>query len=458
MNVDRRWGGPKVGLTALLALAAGLRLVGIEYGLPFALLNPDEANIVPRAWRVVHGGGLDPHFFDYPSALIYAEAPFQSWHADPSYLTARLVLVALALAGVAAAWWLGRAAYGYAAGFVAAGFVAVDTAHVFYSRTAVTDVPLTTAATVALALLITGRLEWAGLAIGLAASFKYPGLLLLAPVLVVGWKQWRRLAISAGLAALAFALTSPYVLLDLGRALDDIRRVQRLAHDGWLGFEHDPPTPFAYVERLWEGLGPALLVAVAGIVVALVVRRRADFVLFSFAFVWFAQLLTARAHFDRYTLPLVPVLGALAGRIRPLTPVTLLLLVVPLTWTIRDAADLTRSDTRVTAAAWIDGHVPHGATIAVDPSTPRLEDFRTISLALPGPGRDFDPNRDLDRLREQGARYVLVTGSVTDRVLAARDNYPREARFYDSLARRRPLYRLDPGGAHAGPWVALYPI
>jgi len=154
----------------------------------------------------------------------------------------------------------------------------------------------------------------------------------------------------------------------------------------------------------------------------------------------------------------VPVLGALAGRLRPLTPVTLLLLVVPLTWTIRDAADLTRTDTRVTAAAWIREHVRRGATIAVDPSTPRLEGFRTISLALPGPGRGFDPNRDLDRLRDEGARYVLVTGSVTGRVLAARDHYPREARFYDSLARRRPVYRLDPGGEDVGPWVALYRI
>jgi hypothetical protein len=181
-------------------------------------------------------------------------------------------------------------------------------------------------------------------------------------------------------------------------------------------------------------------------------------VLVSFAVVWFAQLLAARAHFDRYTLPLVPVLGALAGRLRQLTPVTLLLLVVPLTWTIRDAAHLTRTDTRVAAAAWIERHVRHGATVAVDPSTPRLDGFRTIALALPGPGREFDPNRNLARLRKQGARYVLVTGAVTDRVLAAREDYPRETRFYEALARRRPVYRLDPGGEYAGPWVALYRI
>jgi len=455
---DTRWGGPWAALAALLGIGGVLRLVGIEYGLPFPLLNPDEASIVPRAWRVVHGDGLDPHFFDYPSLLIYVEAPLQRLVDEPSYLAARLVLVAIALAGVAAAWWLGRAAYGEVAAFVAGAFVAVDVTHVFYSRTAVTDVPLTTAVCVSLALLVSGRLEWAGAAAGLAASFKYPGALLLVPIAVVGWAQWRRVAISAALAVAAFAATSPYVLLDGGRAWSDVRRVQRLAHAGWLGFEGDPPAPIAYVERLWDGLGPALILGAVGLVVALAYRRRADVALATFALVWFAQLLTARAHFDRYTLPLVPVLGALAGRLRSLAPVTLLLLVVPFTWAVRDAQRLTRTDTRVVARAWIERNLPHGATVAVDPSTPGLDGFHTIALALPGPGRPTDPDRNLDRLRELGASYVLVTGAVTDRVLAAKDRYPREASFYAALARHRPLYRLEPGRGLAGPWVALYPV
>ena len=89
---------------------------------------------------------------------------------------------------------------------------------------------------------------------------------------------------------------------------------------------------------------------------------------------------------------------------------------------------------------------------------PTLEGFRTIPLALPGPGRRFDPNRDLARLRARGAQYVLVTGAVTDRVLGARAEYPRETAFYEQLARRRPLYRLEPGDGREGPWVALYGI
>ena len=47
-------------LGVVLALAAALRVVGAGSGLPLPLLNPDETNIVPRAWELVHGGGSIP--------------------------------------------------------------------------------------------------------------------------------------------------------------------------------------------------------------------------------------------------------------------------------------------------------------------------------------------------------------------------------------------------------------
>src|SRR4051794_12387360 len=177
---DTRWGGTGTALVAILAGAAVLRVVGLQYGLPFGnLLNPDEQSIVPRAWKLVHSGGGDPHWFDYPTLLMYVNAPFQAWQDEPSYLTARIVGVVIGLAAIAASWWLGRRAFGTAAGAVAAAVTAVCTIHVAYSRVAVTDVPLTLGVAVALALMIKGRLELAGLAVGLATGFKYPGVLLL---------------------------------------------------------------------------------------------------------------------------------------------------------------------------------------------------------------------------------------------------------------------------------------
>ena len=454
---DALWGGPRVALAAILAGAAALRLVGVGYGLPFPLLSPDEQSIVPRAWKMVHGGGLDPHWFDYPSLLLYLLAPFQAWEHQPSYLAARLVVVVLALGAVAAAWWLGSRAYGETAGAIAAVAVAVATTEVAYSRMAVTDVPLTLGVTASLALLVSGRIELGGLAAGLATSFKYPGIFLLVPLAVAGYRQPRRLALGLAAAAAAFCATSPFFVAHFGSAVSNAYHVQKLARQGWLGFEHDHAAPIEFLSRLWEGLGPMLLVCGLGLVLALTHRRRTDVILASFVLVYFLDLCTLGAHYDRYVLPLVPPLAVLAGRVRSLAPVTLLLLVVPLTWTIRDDRRLTKTDTREVAHTWVERHLPPGARLAADPSLPPFAGFRVLKLRLPLPQEQRpDPNRDLTRLRHEGVRYAIVTGAVADRVLAAQAHYPKETAFYKQLATlSKRLYYVKEDGLN-GPWVAVY--
>ena len=296
-------------------LAAALRLVGVRYGLPLSVLNPDESNIVPRAWRMGHGH-LDPGWYDYPSLLMAVLAPVQALFGGPSFLAARLVAVALGLGGVGATWWLGRRAYGTGAAIVGAAAVAVATTHVAYSRMAVTDVLLTLAVTCVLALAVGGRIEWAGLAVGLAASAKYPGAIAAVPVIVAGWGRWKALGRAGALAIVGFALTSPFVLIHAGAAWDDISRVQRLARAGWLGFENDPIAPLAYLDRLRDAVGPMLIVAAVGVVAALLRRTKADLILLSFALAYWLTLMPQQAHFERYILPLVPVLAVLAGSVR----------------------------------------------------------------------------------------------------------------------------------------------
>jgi len=139
-----------------------------------------------------------------------------------------------------------------------------------------------------------------------------------------------------------------------------------------------------------------------------------------------------------------------------LVALALAALAVPLAWSIGDARRLTRTDTRVVAQRWIEGHVPRGSRVLAESSTPPLPGLAVTPLALPAPGRVPDPNRSLARA---GGGYVLVTGAVADRVLAAREHYPAEVRFYDDLRRRaRLVYRLDPGGDLSGPWVRLYHV
>jgi 4-amino-4-deoxy-L-arabinose transferase-like glycosyltransferase len=451
---ESRWGGPRTVLALVLLGAAVLRLVGIHYGLPHGnLLNPDEAEVVPRAWEIANGGGADPSpFFDQPSLLLYVLAPFQWWQPEPSYLTARLLAVVIGVAGVAAAWWLGERAYGLVGGGVAAVVTGVAGVHVAYSRAAVADVLLTTLVTVVLALLVSGRIEAAGAVAGLAVAARWPGVLLAAPLVVAAWGQWRRLAYAGGYALGAFVVASPFAVVHAGEAASDLWRGLSRARDGWLGFEDDSFAAIAFVASLWDSIGPVLLVAAAGLAVAIARREAADQVLLAFALVYYVALLPVDAHFDRYVLPLVPVFAVFAGRFAAFAPVTLLLLVVAFTWTVRDTEELTKRDTRAAALPRVN-QVVGAQGVRVDPGLPEPRGV-VARLALPGPWAEFDPQRSVD-----APGYVWVNGDVVDRVRAAASEYPREVAFYAALEREaRLVFRVEPDGELAGPWTALFQL
>jgi hypothetical protein len=180
-------------------------------------------------------------------------------------------------------------------------------------------------------------------------------------------------------------------------------------------------------------------------------------VLVSFGAAYLVYLVPLGAHFDRYVLPLVPVLAVLAARIPVLALPAAVLLLVPFLWSVGDARDLTGTDTRVLAAAWLDDNIAPGTRVALDPSTVQRPGRPAIRLELPGPGRPADPRRDPARLRALGVEYVVISGAVTDRVLAAREHYPREAAFYDRLATdAHVVFAADPGrGGLRGPWVRV---
>jgi 4-amino-4-deoxy-L-arabinose transferase-like glycosyltransferase len=453
---DSRWGGPATVLALVLLGAAVIRLVGIRYGLPYGgLLNEDEREIVPRAWGITHGAGLDPSpFFDWPPLLAYVLAPFEAWQSSPSYLAARLVVVVIGVAGVAAAWWLGERSYGMTAGGVAAVATGIAGVHVAYSRMAVTDILLTTLLTVALALLVSERLDLAGVAIGLAAAAKWPGAIALVPLVVVAWGRWDRLLRAAAFALLSFAVAAPFVFLHPGEAASDWWTVHEHARQGWLGFEHDSFSWIAFTGKLWDSLGPALIVALVGVAVAIARRELADRVLLSFAAAYWLALLPLGSHFDRYVLPLIPALGILAGRFRQFAPVTLLLLIVPFTWTVRDTKELTKTDTREAAVARVERAIG-SKPLAEDPGLPRVRGD-VLALELPTTW-SHDPRRSFSRLTP--GSFVWVNGDVVDRVRRARDDYPGESAFYDALEHRaRRIFRLDPSDRLAGPWVALFQL
>src|SRR5881397_704904 len=89
----------------LFLLAAGLRVWGVHWSLPY-VIHADEPGIVDAAVRIVKSGNLNPHWFNYPSLVIYLQAAidklnllwgtWRGYYAGPESLPDHNYLFALA--------------------------------------------------------------------------------------------------------------------------------------------------------------------------------------------------------------------------------------------------------------------------------------------------------------------------------------------------------------------------
>src|SRR5437870_8780469 len=184
----RRLGG--VVVPGVFFLALGLRLWGINFGLP-ALYRPDEDVTVGRAMGIFHGI-LDTHFADWPHLYFYLAA---AWLAPfrliglvqdqaSGYLWVRVLDALLGSLTVLLVFEFGRRAYGWLAGFFGASALAVAFLHVRDSHFGTLDIPLSLACVAALYVAyrtLPSRGLWPllinGITLGVAASLKYNGAL-----------------------------------------------------------------------------------------------------------------------------------------------------------------------------------------------------------------------------------------------------------------------------------------
>src|SRR5262245_17807773 len=149
-------------LSVILILAMSVRLLGINFGLPY-VFNTDEALIVNHA--IAFGtGDLNPHDFIYPPLYMYVLftlyvitylvgrllGVFGSTNdfvhlfftdATIFYLLGRLIA---AFSGVATVWMvykLGRRAYNLQVGLISAAILSFSVLHVAFSHYVKTHVP-----------------------------------------------------------------------------------------------------------------------------------------------------------------------------------------------------------------------------------------------------------------------------------------------------------------------------
>ncbi len=373
-------------LLFVMALALALRLPGLFWGLPgpthLFSYHPDEFHSLRGALSFAQGD-LNPHFLNYGCLYLYAVAgtcaaahpslmaavaqtpaalprALRTWTAD-----ARLVSLVAGLATVAAVALAAQALGGH--GLWAALALALMPLHSLHCRYATVDVTL--ALFVALAVWATARGQarpalyvWAGVFAGLAASTKYTGAVVLAAPLVAlavdgGLPAGRRAGLAAacaGAALLAFAVTSPYVLLAWQEAGRDVLFEMRHMRVGESpAREAEPWGPWFHLKWLTLGTGGLALAGLIGMAMAAAAgdRERRWLPVAVLAAILVVMISATGVRYARYELPLLPLaalgvgwLGAL-GR-RGATAVLTALMALAAVHCVTICVQLTRPDSR----------------------------------------------------------------------------------------------------------------
>ena len=516
-----------VAALAVTAVALAIRLIGIDYGLPFHY-HWDEPTIMNRVIRM-GGGDLNPHFFFYPTLLMYVflaaqgvlygvghllhiypsgDAFLVSYLTDStaSYVVGRVIVAGAGAATVFVTYAVGRRFLSPGVGLLAAAILAISPVHVANSHFATNDVPMGFFATLTYIFLwqvyrrgLRRDYVATGVVIGLATSTKYLPVVLLVCVAVahvfrlhLSGEQFtlRRLVMSPMLSAAvafgAFAVTSPFVLLDWSNALNDYRVQGQLSSAAGC-----TDCPFNFVPYLTNTLGwsvgwPVYLLALVGLlsIPFQFGERRFRFILLaSWPVLLFLMIGFQRQPWARWLVPIAPFASLAAAAVcisvyRRISAYVSggvrirgawagfavlglgLVFVQPAFTSARYDSVLLQKDPRTATVDWFTSNVATGTKIAVQPLLDRYfftAQLRTSSqLAseegwIPGSRssarQEFEAAYnsrpvyedvafvyDYDQLKNSGVRYVVISSAHYHEVDAA-----AEDRFYAQLRERGRL-------------------
>ncbi len=446
-------------IVIVMIVAVALRVWGIAFGLPGAFARPDETQIAGPAVGYLTGD-LRPPFFQWPALFQYGVAaaylayavlgrPFTGFASVAAFAESRrqsltpFLYVSRGLSmisGVATVWLvyrIGRRLFDETVAVVAALFLAVAFLHVRDSHFGVADVAMTMLVTAAVLL----ALRWqqhggamlalaAGVVTGLAGATKYNGLgagVAFGAAWTVRLLETRGddsgrttrivgvlMTFGAGVL-IAFFGTSPYILIDWGRFVTDVREVQATLANGPGGIA--PGRGWVYFSGvvLPAAVGwPMFVMGVAGAVGLLATAWRRGVVLLSFPLAYYVIAGRGYGVFARHMLPVVPFLCisaawatvAVARRCSVVvsgfsrtpgraTVVCVLLVAAEPAWrSVRLDQLLATTDNRVVTARALLDLVPPGSTFSQTGETyghvPFEVDGRTLDVRRVGYSRATD--------------------------------------------------------------------
>jgi len=521
----------------VIGLALLLRLAGVAYGLP-QQLDPDEELIARAAGRMLANGSLDPEWYDHPAstlidvlALLYGGYVgiglvtgffdgFSDVVADlyfdisAYFLIGRVFTAIVGTAGLVVVYKICRELGASVVwSTTAVAILAVSPLMIHYSSIIRMDM-LQVLFNLLIALFVVKALEaprmkfflGAGVALGLAVTSKYPGLVgvvLIIAAAVVLRIQGRltpqmefRVLTAAGVASVVTAfVVGPYLFINFPDVLTAVTIQARPSHVGATSTGL-LSSIFGY---LTEVLPQALtyFVALLGILAIFGINLvRHGWVVSLFFVTYLVFIASLSLFWARWALPLIPfvviALAVVLDRVdrwlsirfsssKALRYVAVALLVVPLGW--RGFQETwnraTNSDTRVVALQWAQKNVPEGATVLLETYAPalastkyrvlianqgRLIPWSSLSKwrrpsgfygSLGDIARPDDPEAVIDMIEAGGVDYIFLSNWV-DRYRAEKTIYGNELAMYELILDSYPTVRtFSAADADRGPLIRV---
>ena len=402
-------------IVAAILFGAILRIAAISSDFPF-FYEADEFNFVKRALRLVHNQTLDPGWYGHPGqftvyllAVSFALLKAIGWGAAHSsmMLAGRLTIVAFSIGVLCVVALLARKlTRDQRIVFFAVLLTAVSPLLVQYAFLIRPDnqVSFFTLLVVLFSIRITEEpcladYLWAGLALGVAVTCKYPAVVFSAVIVIAHvfaehgrfWRRFERPLASAGAALFAAFVTGPYLFVNVPGVLEDValeNRTYHLGHTSYGAFS----TFLWYLETvlLESGWWLALALFSVGVGVALVRLDKPRLLVIFAAVIYLIFILQLNLRWERWLIPVIPLYlivvafavedvarWVLARRGKPAAQAAATMLSLGLLFPTGFymartlSADL-RGDTRTEAFNWIINNVPPGSRLLSERYTARL--------------------------------------------------------------------------------------
>jgi len=494
-------------VSCLLLVAFLIRVWGVNYDLPY-IYHPDEPGYIAISQNIFKTGDLNPHFFNYPSLFFYINAlayiPYYLFgkivgvfrtpndilppislamgvtiaQMPTTVLLGRIITISFGVGAAGLVYLIGKQITGRVmVGTLASLMVTISPTTVWHSRLITPDTFVTFFALAAFltSILIyqqgrTWQYAIAGICVGLTASSKYNGGLIVLPLVLAHFLRYGKAAfkqpklyLALLLCGVGFTLTTPYAVLDSTKFLTDLRFEITHYSTGHAGMEGD--TLEWYLNYMWQTGGGIYLLSILGVLFGIIERPKEIGLLAIFPLIYFAFISRFVVRNDRTFLPLTPFAFLLAAwflttlfdkignwrvklwqrylSLTVLTSLAIAVLALPLSKTIADTHRLTTVDSRKTARIWIDNNLPPGSKIAIESYSPFINPSK---FSVQGFGRLID--HEPEWYVEQGFDYLVFSQGMYGRFYQNPARYKKEVLQYDNLFRRFNLVKIFTDGGY----------